>query len=471
MPDDLHASAMSDATAGAMDPTVHAVQPQAMQPLNSLLLLLNLHQEARQAQTVEALRFVMVNQTRRLIAYRQAAFVTLSPSGRARLEAVSNVAAPDRDAPFSRWLDAAASAVAVGTEGRTAHVVSPSDLPPALTREWSHWGPAQALWVPLPGPDDTVGAALWIARDDVWTEGEQVLLGQLAGGYGHCWWALTRAGRRKGLRVRKGLWALLAVALIGGVLSIPVPQSTLAPAEVTPRDPLIVSAPLEGVIERFHVQPNEAVVAGQPLFDFEATVLRSRFEVARKALTSAEAEHLTAAQGAFADPQSKARLAQLKAQVDLRRAELAFARDLLDRVTVKAERAGIAVFTDVNDWLGKPVAVGERIMTLADPQAAEIDVHVPVGDALVLEEGAEVSLFLNVDPLRPLHARVVHASYEPGMTPSGVLAYRVRAELEPGEPTPRIGLRGTAKIQGERAPLAFYLFRRPLAALRQAVGL
>ena len=31
-------------------------------------------------------------------------------------------------------------------------------------------------------------------------------------------------------------------------------------------------------------------------------------------------------------------------------------RDLLDRVTVKAERAGIAVFTDVNDWLGKPVA-------------------------------------------------------------------------------------------------------------------
>ncbi|WP_448208454.1 efflux RND transporter periplasmic adaptor subunit [Azospirillum sp. sgz302134] len=459
MPDDVYAH------------TVGSQTVETAQPLNSLLLLLNLHQEARQAQDAEALRFLTVNQTRRLIAYRQAVFLALSPTGKARLEAVSNVAVPERDAPFTRWMEAAASTVAAGADGRTMHVVSPTALPPALARDWGHWGPVQALWVPLSGPDGSVPAALWIARDDVWTEGEQVLLSQLAGGYGHAWWALTRGRRRTGLHARKGLMVLLALLLVGGALSIPVPQSTLAPAEIAPRDPLMVSAPLDGVIERFHVQPNEPVTAGQPLFSFESTVLRSRFEVARKALTAAEAEHLTAAQGAFADPQSKARLAQLKAQVELRRAELAFARDLLDRVTVKAERAGIAVFTDANDWLGKPVAVGERILTLADPQSAEVDVHVPVGDALVLEEGAEVSLFLNVDPLRPLHARVTHASYEPGMTSSGILAYRVRAELASDEPVPRIGLRGTAKIQGERVPLALYLFRRPLAALRQAVGL
>ncbi|MCW2238368.1 efflux RND transporter periplasmic adaptor subunit [Azospirillum canadense] len=447
---------------------------EAAQPLNGLLLLLNLHQEARQAQTAEALRFLMVNQTRRLVVYRQAVFLALAPTGKARLEAVSNVAVPERDAPFTRWLEAVGAAVATSADARAPHLVSPADLPPSLSREWGNWGPAQALWLPLPGPDGSLTAALWIARDDVWTDGEQLLLEQLAGGYGHAWWALTRGGRRSRLPLRPALMALLAVALLGGALSIPVPQSTLAPAEVAPRDPLIVSAPLEGVIERFHVQPNEAVTAGQPLFSFESTVLRSRFEVARKALTSAEAELLTAAQGAFADPQSKARVAQLKAQVELRRAELAFARDLLDRVTVKADRAGIAVFTDVNDWLGKPVAVGERILTLADPQAAEIDIHVPVGDAQLLEEGADVSLFLNVDPLRPLHGRVVHASYEPGMTTSGILAYRVRAELAAaaaGEPTPRIGLRGTAKIEGGRVPLALYLFRRPLAALRQAVGI
>ncbi len=454
-----------------MPDDVQSVRMEAASPLNGLLLLLNLHQEARQAQNPEALRFFLVNQTRRMVAYQQAVFLTIAPSGKARLEAVSNIAVPERDAPFTRWLEAAASAIATGADARSLHTVSPTEVPPALARDWGQWGPAQALWVPLRGPDGTVTAALWFARDDVWTEGETVLLGQLAGGYGHAWWALTHSGRRSGLRARKGLWALAVVTLLAGVLAIPVPQSTLAPAEVAPRDPLIVSAPLEGVIERFLVQPNEPVSAGQPLFSFEATVLKSRLEVARKALASAEAELLTASQGAFADPQSKARVAQLKTQVELRRAEMDFAREMMDRVTVKAERTGIAVFTDANDWLGKPVAVGERILTLADPQAAEVDVHVPVNDAIVLEEGAEVSLYLNVDPLRPLRATVAHASYEPGLTQSGVLAYRVRADLAPGQPTPRIGLRGTAKIQGERVPLAFYLFRRPLAALRQTVGL
>ena len=117
--------------------------------------------------------------------------------------------------------------------------------------------------------------------------------------------------------------------------------------------------------------------------------------------TQAEAELLTASQAAFAAPQTKARVAQLRAQVKLRRAELAPARDLLDRGTVKADRAGIAVFTDINDRLGKPLSVGERVLTLADPQAPEIDIMVPVSGAPVLEPGPPVELFLNVDPLPP----------------------------------------------------------------------
>jgi multidrug efflux pump subunit AcrA (membrane-fusion protein) len=248
-------------------------------------------------------------------------------------------------------------------------------------------------------------------------------------------------------------------------------MSTLAPAEIRASDLVIVAAPLDGVIDRFYVRPNDPVTPGQTLFSFDATVLRSRHEVARRALTQADAELLSASQAAFADPQTKARIAQLRAQMELRRAELSLARDMLDRVTVKAERAGIAVFTDANDWLGKPVAVGERVLVLADPQAPEIDIQVPVGDALVLEEGSTVELFLNVDPLHPLGARLTQASYEAALSTAGVLSYRVKAALDAGEPPPRIGLRGTAKIRGERVPLALYLFRRPLALLRQTLGI
>ena len=54
--------------------------------------------------------------------------------------------------------------------------------------------------------------------------------------------------------------------------------------------------------------------------------------------------------------------------------------------------------------------------------------------------------------------------------PDGTLAYVVRAALVPGHNFPRIGLRGTAKIYGERVTLFYYLARRPLAAARQFLG-
>ncbi|BAI76892.1 hypothetical protein AZL_f01320 (plasmid) [Azospirillum sp. B510] len=483
-------------TVTAQSPPQHAAPPQAVQqggaaqPVNGLLMLLELQRQAWRQGTAPELRYHIVNQTRRLISYRQAAFLTVDGRGRPALEAVSNIAVLEPNAPFAQWLEAAARAVAAGTQANAVHVVDPATLPVGVRGAWGEWGPAQVLWCPLRKPEaprdalsdapaagmDKVGpplAGLWLGRDEPWTDGEILLLGHLTEGYGHAWWALSgRRAKRHGLR--RAALPLLVLLAVAGALAIPVPMSTLAPAEIQTSNPVIVAAPLDGVIERFHVQPNEAVAAGQPLFSFESTVLRSRFEVARKGLTQAEAELLTASQAAFADPQTKARIAQLRAQVELRRAEMALARDLLDRVTVKAERPGIAVFTDVNDWLGKPLSVGERVLTLADPQAPEIDIMVPVGDALVLEPGSPVELFLNVDPLHPLQARLTHASYEAGLSAAGVLSYRVKAALEPGrnpgEAPPRIGLRGTAKILGDRVPLALYLFRRPLALLRQSLG-
>lgn len=462
------------------------------QPVNGLLMLLELQRQAWRQATAPELRYYIVNQTRRMIAYRQAAFLTLGERGRATLEAVSNIAVLEPNAPFAQWLEEAVRAVATGEQANSVHVVDPATLPASVRNAWGEWGPAQVLWCPLrkpeapppePPQDTRSGAAeksggksvpplagLWLGRDNPWTDGEILLLSHLTEGYGHAWWALSgKRAKRHGLR--RALLPVSVLLAIAGALAIPVPMSTLAPAEIQTSNPVIVAAPLDGVIERFHVQPNEVVAAGQPLFSFESTVLRSRFEVARKGLTQAEAELLTASQAAFADPQTKARIAQLRAQVELRRAEMALARDLLERVTVKAERAGIAVFTDVNDWLGKPVSVGERVLTLADPKAPEIDIMVPVGDALVLEPGSPVELFLNVDPMHPLQARLTHASYEAGLSAAGVLSYRVKAALEAGEAPPRIGLRGTAKILGDRVPLALYLFRRPLALLRQSLGI
>ena len=68
-------------------------------------------------------------------------------------------------------------------------------------------------------------------------------------------------------------------------------------------------------------------------------------------------------------------------------------------------------------------------------------------------------------------ATLASSSYEAEPTPDGTLAFTLRAQFEGGEEVPRIGLRGTAKVYGERSSLFMFLFRRPLSALRQGLGL
>ncbi|MNT88624.1 hypothetical protein D3C72_2292120 [compost metagenome] len=54
------------------------------------------------------------------------------------------------------------------------------------------------------------------------------------------------------------------------------------------------------------------------------------------------------------------------------------------------------------------------------------------------------------------------------------MAYRVRARFDDGGAQavqPRVGLKGTAKLYGERTPLAGYLLRKPLATLRVWLGI
>jgi len=439
----------------------------------ALLALLELHHEARRAEAPDALRYLCVNRTRGLVAYRQAALLTLTSGGRRRLEAVSNLSEVSRDAPFTRWLEAAARGIDAEPDVDKVHPIDRAALPATVEGDWAEWSAAHAVWCPLPAPGAAPGdrppAVLWLAREESWTDGELVLLDRLGEGYGHAWWALN-GGRRPTGGFRRRLFGALIAAGIAGGAAWPVPLSAVAPAEVTADNPMIVAAPIDGVIERFMIRPNEPVREGQPLFRFDETTPRGRYEVAQRTLTAARAELMTAGQGAFADPQSKAKLAQLKAQVDLREAEANYARDLLDRVVVRAERSGVAVFADENDWLGRPVSVGERVMALADPERVRVEIRVPVGDAVAMDVGARVRLFLNVDPLHPVRARVTRSAYEPTPSAAGVLSFRVFAEIDPGETPPRLGLRGTARIEGEPVPLGLLLFRRPLAAARQTIG-
>jgi multidrug resistance efflux pump len=438
--------------------------------LLSITGLVQLEKRIRHAATVEEFGFLVVNETHALVRFRQAVLWRRTNVGDGKVVAVSGLALPDADAPFLVWLRKVLKATA---GRREIEPVDARQLPPEMGDEWADWLPPHGLWVPLDRSDEERLGGLLLVRDEPWTDHDRHLLSYLGDAYAHAWSALQgrRPDRGNWLFRRKGKLGLLVVAMLAGLAWMPMRQSVLAPAEVIPKQPVVVRAPIDGVVDRFEVLPNQLVTEGQVILSLDPARLQNRLDVARKAYEVGEAEYRQAAQQAVFDPRSKAQLAILQGRMEQSAAEVAYLEGLLLRIEVKAPRNGIVIFDDVNDWIGKPVAIGERILVVADPHETELEIHVAVGDAIAVEEGTDVSLFLNVDPQNPIGGKLSYASYQANPVPDGSLAYRLKADFGDKAAALRIGLKGIAKVYGEQTTLFYYIMRRPLAGLRQRLGL
>jgi len=454
-------------------------EPAANAMNTPLATLLDLAHRARHAGEAVELDFLAVNGSHALAPYRQAA-LWFEDRG---VCALSGVVQIEANAPYVQWLSRL-----IGTLEKAGPVTA-ADLPADLAAEWADWLPAYALWLPMAAAPqgNPARGGLLLARDIPWLESELPLLSEWADILRHAWMARTpplalsplalraRLRRRRAHEAASRLpwWRrrVPQVALaIAALLCVPVRLTVLAPGELVPANPAAIRSPLEGVIASIDVKPNQAVKKGDALFHFDGAQLESRDAVAAQALATAEAEYRQALQQVLADGKSRNQLATLQGKIEERRAEAGFVHGQLERSTVLAPRDGIALFDDAGEWSGRPVGTGERIMRIASPRDVEIEAWLAVGDAIPLEKGAPLKLYLASSPLDPVTATVRYVSYEAQARPDGSYAYRVRATLDAAS-SQRVGLKGTAKLSGAWAPLAYWILRRPLAAVRQAVGL
>jgi len=436
--------------------------------------LVSLEREARKKVSVEHLGFMAVNETHRLVNYYQCVLWRLSSSGKIKIQSVSGVSGVDSDSQVVLSLRRLVKILCRSEESTRLRPITNADVPQKLQRDWDEWLPEHGLWCPFVNPQGQLFAGLLITRDTVFRRFEITLLEPLVEAYSHAWTALGAGASTGGARlvqlIGKRSVQIAVLVLLACLSALPIRESALAPGEIIAHQPLIVSAPVRGVVKEFHVRPNEVVTAGRLLFSLDDTEAKSRFEIAEKSLAVAKADYLRATQKSFSDQRSKSELELFKARVEAKQLERDYALALRERTKVHADRDGIAVFADVNDWIGQPVEVGQRILVLADPTRAEIQIWLAVEDGINLEPGSDVKMFLNTDPTSPLKAKIRQTSYEPEKTPEGSLAFRLKAELEPDQPVPRIGMKGTGKVYGEEVSIFYYITRRPLSALRQRLG-
>jgi multidrug resistance efflux pump len=443
------------------------------QPANPVIALLEFERRIRSAGSNREVAFRAVNESTGALGFDQAVLWRIDALSRPLAVAASGLADITVDSPYQQWLVKLIRSVTPEPFDKPV-AARFADLPEGLASEGEEWARAHLLLCPLAGPEGQPLGGIIFLRGTPFNEQEIAAGEWIAQAVGFGLWAW----RKDQPRLRRWLKGRNRMLLAGGVLLalvllavVPVRLTALAPAEISALKPIPVTSPVDAVVSRIVVKPNEEVKAGQVLAVLDDTTIRNRLAIAEKALEIARADLQRIVYKSFGDEASRLELQVLEARVREKSAEASHLSEVLGRLTLTAPQGGIAIFADADEWAGRSVQVGQRVMMIADPSLVDLTAYLAPEDAVELAPGGEVTMYLHTDPLSPLQAKIRYASYEAVPGPDGKLAYIVRADLDPGQSHPRVGLRGTAKISAGRVTLGFYLFRKPLGFLRRAVGL
>ncbi|MEL6212309.1 MAG: HlyD family efflux transporter periplasmic adaptor subunit [Pseudomonadota bacterium] len=434
-------------------------------------ILLAFEAKVREIETPTELFLHISNEARSVFGFRQA-FVLVRRKGVEDyiLTAASSAAKVDRNAPFVRRIESIFKEMTADVGCADQHCFSLPAYCGGDDRDLDAYPFREFLYTPFLRNGDTLGG-VFFAREAPWRENDRLLAQRLADLYAHAWQA-QRAPKTKarlsvsGKRVRLGAGLLLVAAAL-----FPTRMTALAPMEISAVDPFMVTAPYDGVVSRIVVEQGQTVAGGDRLVVFEDIERRNNFALAERTERVASARYQRVARGAINDAEAKRELAVAKAELELAQVEKSYALELLQAMEIAADRDGVAIFSDKNDWVGRPVRAGESIMQIADPSLIEVVIDMPVKESLLLQEGASVTIFTDSDPLNALKAEILHFTYDPQPDKRGILSYSVTAKLLEGDASLRIGVQGTARIEGQKAPFALAVLRRPITSLRQLTGL
>ncbi len=443
---------------------------------NIFKAFLRLEKEVRASKDVRHLAFVMANHSNHILPYTQAVVWKKTITGYSILS-ISATSSVNHKSPYIVWLEK--NLIPELSNKFSDHVtnVSKDVISTKLKKDWEEYLTDYLIYCPFRSfkGDEVEGGILFI-HATAWPEGQTQIVEELRLVFEHTWQLTNQPQKEKWVKKffskkkRRYILATILVILIA-LFAIPVRQTVLAPAEITPKDPILVSSSIEGIINQIDVKPNQQVNQGQILFSLDKITLENKYQQAEKALSVSEEKYRRAYQDAYNNPKSKAELAVLKAEMEKATNELNYSKLLLARSNIKAQHEGIVIFSSPKYWLGRPVKVGEQVMLLAGKDNKQLEVNIPQASMIQINPGDEVKFFPDVDPLSAIGAKVNYASFVATASETGELTYYVSATFNDNKNLPRYGAHGTAKIYGKPVSLFFYLFKRPIVFIQSHLGL
>lgn len=451
--------------------------PQASNVENLLLQLLaainRLCVKAIHAEDRESLIFIIVNDTVQTIQYDRAVLWDLSAK-KPKILGISGQTALNKETKLAKQWEAVAATIGDPKKAQKFEASNFSD-------EGVAWNTYQAevhsnvVWLPIFFHDELV-LGLWLEgfgqrfQNPSIQETLNFLLQYLTPAYGATWKKLEKPSYFKKTTFGKEQLALIGIAALAFLFLVRVPLRVVAPCEVVANDPFIVTAPLEGIIEKVAVEPGQAVEVGALLYSYDKRLPLRNLNAAQKQVQILAEDVKRAKTLGLSEAKSLTDLSMLSLKLEKEKVNLGYIQWQSTQLDQKAAIEGVVMIENPDEWRGKPVRVGEKILSLNNPKNTKIKIWIPEDDNIIIDSEQPIKIVLNIDPARTYQANIEYIANEGSISSHQIPSFLAEAKWVTPPDENKLGLKGTAILYGEKVSLFYYLVRKPWAAIRHFFG-
>ncbi len=266
------------------------------------------------------------------------------------------------------------------------------------------------------------------------------------------------------LRGEKRKIVVLTALAVGIVMCLPMRYRVSAECELQPVVRRFVAAPFDGPLEAAMVRPGDLVCEGELLAKINPREIEYKLAGLRAELSRADQEK----KGMVADHDfAGSKIAGLES--DRLRLETELLEYRRGNLEIRSPLSGVVVSGDLKQSEGTPLTRGETLFEIAPLGQWVVELAIPESDFSHVRSGMPVEFYIHAFPdrqrtgtLERINPRAELKDHE------NVFIGEVK--ISDRENTLRPGMRGRAKITGDRYPLAWNLFHRAYYALRSTVG-
>lgn len=448
---------------------------QMKQVQNTLLTLQRLTVKAFHAQNLQNLIFIILNDTYQVINYDRSILFRIQPN-KTKILGVSGQSNFNVETELAARLN---SAVHHLKKMSGPHVLKAEDFSKS-TEDWEFIQSSRkstVYWIPINAGEEELG--LWLEKYDDPAAAKNfeaytpLIKEMLVPAYSVAWEKMSSHSLWHKIKPYLSLKNVGVLSLILFLLLfiIPVRLRIVAPCEVVAKNSFVITAPLEGVIEKVVVEPGEEVKKGQVLYEYDKKIFYHKYQAYQKEVDVLQAElNQNYALGTSHETEAASKLSLQQSKLEKSKVDLEYAKEQLALLIEKSPMDGLVTVDNPDDWRGKPIKVGEKIMTISSPDQTKLKIWIPERDNIIFALDIPVRVFLNTMPTRTFEAKILFISPEVKTMEGELPGFEAEAAWINTDEPPKLGLKGSAVLHGERVSLFYYFFRKPIGFIRKFIG-